>query len=179
MISRLAMGILSDFYSPWILALTTALCTSISTFVLWGVLSRSYAGLLTFGIAYGTLASGWTSLFTSFVKPIASELYSTAAFTFYSCPSTSEGDPNLSTSLLGILMFSRGIGNILSTPISTALFRHPADSSTGHPSLGFKVAGGRYENMIYYVGTCFAGAGGIALLGWGLEQSRAHSLSRR
>ncbi|TDL22145.1 MFS general substrate transporter [Rickenella mellea] len=161
-VSRLAMGALGDKFDPWLLALGTTVLTSMATFLLWGVLSRSFAGLITFGIAYGFLAGGWSSLFTSFVRPLA------------------EDDPLLSTSLLGILMLSRGLGNVLSTPISSALSqaRSGSTSTTSRPRMGFDVAGGRYEGMILYVGTCFAASGIIALLGWGLQTRRPVS-SRR
>jgi hypothetical protein len=36
-------------------------------------------------------------------------------------------------------------------------------------STGFEVGDGRFEKMIIYVGTCFAGAAAIAALGWGIE----------
>lgn len=35
---------------------------------------------------------------------------------------------------------------------------------------GFGVQGGKYEGMIVYVGSCFAGAALVALLGWGGER---------
>ncbi|KAI5120398.1 hypothetical protein M0805_000177 [Coniferiporia weirii] len=163
-LSRVAMGSLSDRFSPWMLASATTLCTSLATFVLWGVLSRGLAGVLAFGISYGTLAGGWSSLFTGFIRPVAKD------------------NPTLSTTLFGVFMLSRGIGNILSTPISTALSKVSATSTgnntvsseySSHPHLGFDVADGRYAKMILYVGTCFAGVGVIALLGWGLEEHGA------
>ncbi|KAH8114499.1 MFS general substrate transporter [Phellopilus nigrolimitatus] len=168
--SRVGMGVLSDKFNPWILALATTFCTSLATFVLWGVLSRGFPGLLAYGIFYGGLAGGWSSLFTGFVKPVAKD------------------NPSLSTTLFGVLMLSRGIGNILSTPISTALSHMDASSTrnttgsspySSHPSLGFNVADGRYAKMIFYVGTCFAGAGVIGLFGWGIEIARTRRRDRR
>lgn len=69
------------------------------------------------------------------------------------------------------MLLSRGIGNILSTPISTALqhVHYTMQSNTGHKT-GFSVAGGQYQDMIIYAGTCSAGAAVIALLGWGLDK---------
>lgn len=75
-LSRIVMGGLADRFSPGILALVTTLCTSIATFVIWGVLSRGLVGVLAYGISYGTLASGWSSLFTGFVRPVASKFSS-------------------------------------------------------------------------------------------------------
>ena len=69
-------------------------------------------------------------------------------------------------------MLSRGIGNVLSTPISTALSAVVDGADVGHLRLktGFEVAGGRFEKVIVYVGTCFAGAAVVALVGMGAER---------
>ncbi|KII87272.1 hypothetical protein PLICRDRAFT_42920 [Plicaturopsis crispa FD-325 SS-3] len=159
-IGRLSMGSLSDNFEPWILALSAALATSLATFVLWGVLSYSFAGLLVFSIAYGALASGWTSLYTSFIRPIAKD------------------DPTLSTTLFGYVLFSRGLGNILSTPIATSLARVSSSNVLNLKGrLGFDVGGGRFEKMIIYVGTCFAGAAIVASVGWGMQKARSPSRS--
>lgn len=66
------MGVLSDKMDAWALGLCTLGLTALSTFVLWGVLSSTLGGLLAFGFTYGTLAGSWTSLWTGFVRPIAS-----------------------------------------------------------------------------------------------------------
>lgn len=54
------------------IALFTAIFTSLATFVLWGVLSRNFAGFPAYGISYGALAGGWSSIFPGFVRPLAS-----------------------------------------------------------------------------------------------------------
>ncbi|KAF8999551.1 MFS general substrate transporter [Hymenopellis radicata] len=144
---RLSMGYLSDVLNPFFLAISTLLSTSLVTFIVWGLLSRNLAGLLSFGIAYGMLAGGWSSLWTGFVRPVAKE------------------NPSLNTTLFGYFLLSRGLGNILSTPISSGLLT----GSTVDMTKAFPLSGGKYENMIIYVGTCFAGAAGISLFGWALE----------
>ncbi|KAJ7256824.1 major facilitator superfamily domain-containing protein [Mycena haematopus] len=152
-VGRLSMGYLSDKFNPWILALVTLVTTSVATFILWGVLSHSFGGLLAFGIAYGSIAGGWSSLWTGFVRPIAND------------------DPALSTMLYGYLLLSRGIGNIVSTPISTKLLVYTSQPHNGtmSDSTGFDVGGGRFEKVIIYVGTCFAGAAGVAALGLAMD----------
>ncbi|KAF9262086.1 MFS general substrate transporter [Marasmius fiardii PR-910] len=157
-VGRLSLGYLSDKLNPWLLASLTLIFTSLSTFVLWGVLSSTFAGLLSFGIVYGALAGGWSSLWAGFLHPLASD------------------DPTLATTLVGYLMFSQGIGNIFSTPISSALssgasfgVSHVLNS---HESTGFQVDNGRYEKMILYVGACFGGAALISLVGWVTEASK-------
>jgi MFS transporter, MCT family, solute carrier family 16 (monocarboxylic acid transporters), member 10 len=158
------MGYLSDKVNPWILGGTMLFLTSLTTFILWGVLSTSLPGLLTFGIAYGLLAGGWSSSWTGFVRRMVKD-----------------ENPMGATYLFGYLMFSRGVGNIFSTPISSALSRRnstgmPGEAGRGH--LGFDVAEGRFEKMIVYVGTCFAVASGVALFGWGMEMKGERSRAR-
>ncbi|KAF8172024.1 major facilitator superfamily domain-containing protein [Mycena galopus ATCC 62051] len=152
-VGRLSMGYLSDRFNPWILALVTLFTTSVATFILWGVLSHSFAGLLTFGIAYGSIAGGWSSLWTGFVRPLAND------------------DPATSTMLYGYLLLSRGIGNIVSTPISAKLlvYSQSLNATSSPESTGFNVGDGRFERIIIYVGTCFAGAAGVAALGLAMD----------
>ncbi|KAJ3745449.1 major facilitator superfamily domain-containing protein [Lentinula detonsa] len=159
-IGRLATGYLSDKVDPWLLGFSTLASTSAATFILWGLLSYNLAGLLSFGVADGFLAGGWTSSWNGFTKPL------------------SASDPNLSTTLFGILLFSRGMGNIFSTPISSALTSLNSNSTTStrgsnHSAhLGFDVGGGRFEKMIVYVGICFASAALTTLVGWGTDVTR-------
>jgi len=156
MVGRLSMGYLSDKFNPWILALTTLTITSVTTFVLWGLFSHSFAGLLVFAIAYGSIASGWSSLWTGFVKPLAKD------------------DPALSTMLYEYLLLSRGIGNVLSTPISAKLYNQAHNVTGSLERTGFHVEGGKFEKMIIYVGTCFAGAACVAAFGWAMDARKGH-----
>ncbi|EEC00012.1 hypothetical protein MPER_00151, partial [Moniliophthora perniciosa FA553] len=57
-------------FNPWGLAFSTLLFTSMSTFILWGVLSYTFGGLLAFGVAYGMLAGGWSNLWTGFIRGV-------------------------------------------------------------------------------------------------------------
>ncbi|KZT28373.1 hypothetical protein NEOLEDRAFT_1154602 [Neolentinus lepideus HHB14362 ss-1] len=137
--------------SPWILASSTLICTSIATFILWGVLLHNLTGLLAYGVAYGTLASRWSSLWSGFIWPIACKL------------------PQCSCSPM------IGLGQVLSTPISTSLLHATTSPSTWpwYSKTGFDVAGGKFEQMIVYVGMCFAGAVAVAVCGWWVEKVSA------
>lgn len=161
MVGRLSMGYLSDKFNPWILALTTLTITSVTTFVLWGLFSHSFAGLLVFAIAYGSIASGWSSLWTGFVKPLAKD------------------DPALSTMLYEYLLLSRGIGNVLSTPISAKLYNQAHNVTGSLERTGFHVEGGKFEKMIIYVGTCFAGAACVAAFGWAMDARKGRRTGNR
>jgi MCP family monocarboxylic acid transporter-like MFS transporter 10 len=77
LIGRLALGVLSDVMDPWFLACSTLSLCAFSVFVLWGTLSYTLAGLLSFAVMYGCLAGGWTSLWSRFIRPIASGCFIT------------------------------------------------------------------------------------------------------
>ena len=71
-------------------------------------------------------------------------------------------------------MLTRGLGNVISSPISTNLSSLVSSSSgsTGQGGgTGFGVADGRFEKLIIYVGTCFAGAAFVAMIGWGGDKA--------
>ncbi|KZP33374.1 MFS general substrate transporter [Athelia psychrophila] len=156
-VGRVVMGYASDNIDPWLLILSTLGTSALATFILWGVLSNSFAGLLAFGLVYGVMAGGFTSLWPAIVRPIAKD------------------DVALITSLYGYLLLTRGIGNIASTPVSNALLRTNQSVSIPyhHTKTGFAVGEGRYENVIIYVGICFAAASVISVGGWAMEKSRA------
>ncbi|KAL1750452.1 major facilitator superfamily domain-containing protein [Schizophyllum commune] len=102
-LGRISTGFLSDRFDPWAVAFLTLLTTALSAFVLWGVLAYTFAGLLAFSVVYGAFSGGWAALWTGLM------------------PAGARDDPNLATTLFGWLLLTRGVGNIVSTPISTAL----------------------------------------------------------
>ena len=168
-VSCFVVGYMSDKYDIWLLTLSSLVLSCLSTFILWGICSYSLSGILAYSSIYGAVAGGFSSLWSASVRPIASEYH-----TFVLYPSadfvTTEDDSSLSTTLVGYMFLTRGIGNIVSTPISTALQQvHSIQSRSVHHT-GFSVAGGRYQEMIIYTGTCFAGAALITVLGWSLDR---------
>ncbi|KAJ7143598.1 major facilitator superfamily domain-containing protein [Mycena crocata] len=97
------------------------------------------------------------------------------------CHLNSEDDPNISDTLYGYLLLSRGIGSIVSTPISAKLYAQSHNVTGGPENTGFEVGDGRFETMIIYVGTCFAGAAGVAAFGvrWTFENPSGKSRNLR
>lgn len=67
------MGWLSDRFDIWVLAIASLVGTCLATFIVWGILSSSLAGILAYGVIYGLTAGGWSSLWSGFVNPVASE----------------------------------------------------------------------------------------------------------
>ena len=79
--------------------------------------------------------------------------------------------------LYGVLMFSRGLGNVLSTPISNALLTQSAVKLSARALLvarttGFEVAGGRFNHIIIFTGVCLAGTAALSLAAWSRELTR-------
>ena len=73
LLSRLALGTLSDYFASWLLAAITLTTASLTTFIFWGVIGHELAGLLVYGFSFGIVAGGWTSLWTGFLRPIVSK----------------------------------------------------------------------------------------------------------
>lgn len=153
MIGRLTSGILSDIMDPWLLALSALMSACLAIFLLWGLLGCSFAGLIAFGLCYGSVAGGWPSMWFGFIRQVANN------------------DPQLTTTMTGYLMLSRGFGNVFSTPISTAISK-PAKSLMRGARLGFEVGDGKFENVIIFAGACFAGAVLMSGMGWGWDRSK-------
>ncbi|EKM53772.1 uncharacterized protein PHACADRAFT_98987 [Phanerochaete carnosa HHB-10118-sp] len=155
-IAGFAVGWLSDRCNIWALAFSVLLLSSLATLVLWGVTSFSFAGVLAYAAVYGITAGSWSSLWSGFVRPIAL------------------GDPSVATTIINFMMLSRGIGNIASTPISTALQQAKlvVVLGSGATKTGFAVDGGRYTAVIVYTGACFACASAVTILGWFLDKRR-------
>ncbi|TRM63897.1 MFS general substrate transporter [Schizophyllum amplum] len=152
---RLVIGALSDRFDPWALAFGNLLSGCFSAFVLWGVLSRNFAGLMAFSVVYGAFCGGWATLWTGFIRPIAKD------------------DPNLATTLFGWLLLNAWTRKHISTPISTALETHVATNVTATSvaalDIGIPSRGWAIRNMILYTGSCLAGAAVVAMFGWGSE----------
>lgn len=170
--SGFTMGFLSDRLNIWALALCSLVCTSFVTFVFWGVLSYSLSGILLYGLAYGSTAGGWSSMWYGFIRPVASAcLFSYLFYAPHLRLLSAEDDPSVATTIFAFLLLGRGIGNIVSTPISTALQHKHTLGHHAH-KLGFMVADGQYADMIVYTGACFAGASALAMIGWGYDRHR-------
>ncbi|GJE97530.1 hypothetical protein PsYK624_137510 [Phanerochaete sordida] len=153
------MGWLSDRMDIWALAFCVSLLSALATFTLWGVAAASYAGILAFGVVYGVTAGTWSSLWSGFVRPIA------------------KGDPAVAATIINCMMLSRGIGNILSTPISTALQSVKNDffrTANAHAA-GLTVDGGRFSAVILFTGGCFAAGAIVTVVGWVFSGRRCQS----
>ncbi|KDE05119.1 hypothetical protein MVLG_04462 [Microbotryum lychnidis-dioicae p1A1 Lamole] len=130
--ARVYLGILSDRISPHVIGAITLAASAFSVFILWGVTSTSLAPLLIFSLVLGVACGGWTSLYAAVIRNAARD------------------DPNLCTTLFGLISFTRGLGSILTAPISSLLLAHPLHHVKA--SVGFGVEGGKYGGLVIFAG---------------------------
>ncbi|KAJ7467154.1 MFS general substrate transporter [Mycena latifolia] len=99
------LGWLSDRYDLRISMLVSTLGSALAVFLLWG-LSRSLPLLLIFSFVYGAIGPSWSALWPRFITSIVGD------------------DPHMSSLVLTVFIGGRGVGNVASGPVSTALLRH-------------------------------------------------------
>lgn len=116
---QVALGHLADRGRPRRLILAMAIGSSTSVYLLWGLFAGSKPALLVFALCFGALAGSYTALFPRFI-----DIVQTAAAT----ATNREPDPSLPQILYAFFSFSRGIGNIVAGPISTALLALPGSA---------------------------------------------------
>lgn len=135
MISSIAMGFLVDRFHVTTCILISAVGTTVSILLVWG-LSESLAVLYVFCVLYGVFAGCWTSTWPGIMREI-SQRSEDSGFGFI--------DPMM---VYGHLCIGRGIGNIISGPLSDAL-------THGLPWHGQTIGGygSGYGVMIIYIGT--------------------------
>ncbi|KAH8823631.1 hypothetical protein DL96DRAFT_1682904 [Flagelloscypha sp. PMI_526] len=134
------VGILSDRLNAWLLGIVSISAASLCIFVFWGLLAFNTVGIFVFVIAFGLAAGGWSTLWPRFMHPFGRD------------------DVQLTNKLLGLCLFTRGLGNVLSTPLSTALQNaSPPEFLRVSKRIGFVIGDGKYFGMIVFVGAVMVG----------------------
>ncbi|KAF7557281.1 hypothetical protein G7Z17_g778 [Cylindrodendrum hubeiense] len=153
-----AMGLLTDKIDVTTCFMLSAVGAGVSTFFVWGF-SSSLPVLYMFCIVYGFFAGSYTTAWPGIMRQITSGQDSRSENT--RTGSGSSFDPAM---VMGMLSAGRGIGNLVSGPLSAVLLR-------GMPWQG-QAAGGYgtgYGTLIVFTGTT-ALAGGATYLwrrvGW-------------
>lgn len=135
---EITFGRLSDKCSVHMLGIISAAVACLATFLLWS-LSTSLAYVIAFAFVFGAFASGfialWPRMGTMFTEQDANMIYS-------------------------FLSFGRGLGVIVSGPISSSLLKVGAGHS--HESS----AGQKFNVLILFVGSCMAASAVISCMGW-------------
>ncbi|KAF5345522.1 hypothetical protein D9758_012014 [Tetrapyrgos nigripes] len=198
-VGRLGLGFLSDKLDPWVLAVVVLVSTTLSVFILWGICSFNLAGLLSFGLAYGLFAGGWGTLWTGFIRGNVRDQNETnerhvgpddpqLASTLFGYLMLSRGIGNIfSTPISSVLQpsssgsTSASLARVAINNASTLASQKKGPGvrlanvgsvtqSLPHASTGFSVSDHRFQNLILYVGSCFAAAVLVMLMGWGWDK---------
>ncbi|KAH9464802.1 hypothetical protein Pst134EA_003255 [Puccinia striiformis f. sp. tritici] len=142
--AQLAGGVLSDHYSPFLIGVTSNVLGGTCVLIFWGILGQhGIAWLFVFAAAYGATAGAWTCLYFRVLKHFVP-------------------DRELLFSAYGVLSMTRGIGNILGGPISSALVSSPLTDPQqcgGFPK-------GSFSGLILFTGLVFLISGLIGSFLW-------------
>ncbi|CAL5869696.1 uncharacterized protein PFLUO_LOCUS3926 [Penicillium psychrofluorescens] len=145
----IAVGMLCDRFSVTNIMLLSSVGSALSVILFWGMAGSEDPGssqtamglLITFSICYGFFAGGFSSTWSGVITQIKRD-----------------SSPSLETGLVfGLLAGGRGIGNVISGPLSTALIQKGSlTAGHGHSDTGF---GTEYGTLILFTGiTAFFGA---------------------
>ncbi|KAI9158185.1 MFS-type transporter pynF [Paramyrothecium foliicola] len=131
---QLAMGYLSDrTNNALLLVFISSFPSALATFLLWGFAS-SLPTLMAFSIIYGWFAGGFVILWPKFGGILSD-------------------DPG---AVFSMMAFGKGVGNILTGPISAPLMTGPLQSGYGL---------NRFEPLILYLGSMML-VSSLGILGW-------------
>jgi MFS family permease len=135
------MGLLVDRLSVTTCIAISALGSAVSVFLFWGF-SNELSLLLVFSLLYGLFAGSFSSTWPGIMRSIVSK--------------TARTEP---TMVFAFLAAGRGVGNVVSGPISDILIKAP--NWQGEALLGY---GSKYGPLIVFTGAT-ALMGGIAVSG--------------
>lgn len=135
---QFTFGYISDKKVPLnALIVVSSSIAAIVTLSLWG-LARSLAPLACFVIVYGFFGAGYTAMWARMVTAISDE-------------------PSASQAMFGLFCAGKGIGNIMTGPISAGLLS-VSKSSTGYGH-------GMYQAVVIFTGVClFFSAGSLGAM---------------
>lgn len=125
-VGLLLLGYLSDRWSTRSVVSFSCLGASLSCFLLWGFATRLPV-LIVFSLAFGFFALGFAAVQNKLITVVAGD------------------DPLVPPLVFSIFAFARGIGNVLSGPISTTLLQ---DGRLEHAKLGYGVE--NYVSQVCY-----------------------------
>ena len=135
---QVILGHLLDRSSNVLLLVSlSALGSSVATFTLWGF-SDSLALLMTFALVYGLLAGSFPIFWVKFGSMLTD-------------------DP---APVYGMMAFGKGLGNVLTGPVTAPLLTGPLSSGYGR---------GKYEPVIIFLGSCML-CSSMAIFGWPLQR---------
>jgi len=124
-VGRILMGYVSDITDIHLPLFLSSFLGALCAFFLWGM-GNTINMLIAFALIYGLLAGGYTTLYPRFSQAVAPD------------------DEHMDLTVYGVLLFQRGLGNVVAGPVSSALVM------LDRPLVGYGL--GRYEGVVLYVG---------------------------
>ncbi|KAK9899406.1 MFS general substrate transporter [Cystobasidium minutum MCA 4210] len=131
-VGLLLLGHLSDRWPARVVITISCMGSALSCFLLWGF-ATSVSVLVVFALLFGFFALGYAAVWNRLITII------------------SRDDPLLPPVIFSVFAFARGIGSILSGPISTALLKK---GGLGHAAFGYGV--GDYGGLLIWTGSVIA-----------------------
>ncbi|KAG0664790.1 hypothetical protein C6P46_000927 [Rhodotorula mucilaginosa] len=151
-ISRVALGVMSDKQSPHRLGFFAMAASAVAVSILWGVASTTFAPLIVFALVMGLCSGGWTSLYSAIIKSLVAD------------------DPSLASHLFSTFSFTRGLGALLCAPIASALISHPFSSASA--KTGYGVSDGKYGGVVLFAGLAMGVGAGLEAVEWLLSSPK-------
>ncbi|KAJ7646749.1 MFS general substrate transporter [Roridomyces roridus] len=146
------LGWLSDRFDLRIAMLVSSLGSSLAVLLLWGF-SSGEPLFLVFSFVYGVIGPSWSALWPRFIASIVGD------------------DPHMSSIVLTVFIGGRGVGNVASGPVASAILRNwPL---TGKAAFAYGLKG--YGPLVLFTGlTLLLSAAGV---GYKRFQKRGNSHS--
>lgn len=133
-VASVIMGSLTDKLHVTTCIIISTIGTTAGVFLIWG-LSSTLPALFAFCAVYGLFAGCWTSIWPGIMREVVRAGEANGQYV----------DPSM---VFGLLCVGRGIGNVVSGPLSDSLLTE-GTSWLGHAAGGF---GSSYGSLIVYTG---------------------------
>jgi MFS family permease len=147
-LGEVLFGRLSDLLSVHLLALASTSIASLSTFLLWGFATNK-GTLLAYGFVFGFSGAGWLALWAR-MGMLFGEKDSMMVF--------------------ALLNAGRGVGGVISGPVSVALLGDAVRRKAGGGGWAMGVEYGKYRDLTIFVGVCMAASALLSVLSFVIDR---------
>ena len=153
-LGQIVLGWISDKINVFMLVVCSTVGSAVVSCVLW-MSADSIDHLIAFGVLYGLFAGGYSVLYARFVSCLTD-------------------DPAIGLWLYGMFAFQRGVGNVVSGPVSGELLKTVSEKLKNN-------AAAAYRPLILFVGMAFvlAAFGGFGYFFQRKQKQRIESMERR
>jgi MFS family permease len=136
-VGQVGFGHLSDrFNNIFILIFITTFVSGIASFCIWGF-ARSLAPLLAYAIIFGSFAGSYVVFWTTFSSLLSED----------------------TQSVYNLMVFGKGIGSVVTGPITGSLLSRPVSSGYGL---------GKYQPVVIYIGSLML-ASSLGIFAWPIQ----------